>query len=268
MSLTEADTRAKLIDPAIHKRGWLEDLIRRETTAGAIEFIGGRTKRKQGRTDYLLCLPTADNENPLAIAVLEAKKEDEPATLGLEQAKIYAKRMNVPFVFSTNGYLFVEFDAFAGRVSEEYPLDKFPTPEKLRELYQKHKGFTLEDEKAKALLVPYYGGQSERRYYQDAAIRAALEKIASGKKGCDRVLLSLATGAGKTRIAVQLLHKLERSGQLRRALFVCDRNALKKQGYGKLFSTFGDDAAMVTKNDPKKNARVVVATYQSLGIDE
>jgi type I restriction enzyme R subunit len=126
----------------------------------------------------------------------------------------------------------------------------------------------LESEVAKPLFVPYQGGQSERRYYQDAAIRAALEKIASKKQDWNRVLLSLATGSGKTRIAVQLLHKLEKSGQLKRALFVCDRNELRRQGYGTLFSTFGDNAVKFSKNSKWQNARLIVATYQSLGLDE
>lgn len=268
MAYNEADTRAKLIDPSIHKVGWTEDFIRRETTAGTIEIINGRPRRKNGRTDYLLCLPAKNEENPLAIAILEAKKEDEHSSLGLDQAKAYAKRLNVPFVFSTNGHLFVAYDAFSEKVSEELSLEQFPNPEKLKNLYEKGKGFSIEGDYSKPLFIPYKGGQSERRYYQDAAIRAALEKIASQKKGWNRVLLSLATGSGKTRIAVQLLHKLEKSGQLRKALFVCDRNELKRQGYGSLFSIFGDNAAMVSRNNPQKNARIVVATYQSLGLDE
>lgn len=268
MALNEADTRAKLIDPKIHAVGWKEDTIRRETTAGTIEIINGRPKRRNGRTDYLLCLPAKGDENPLAVAVLEAKKEDDYATLGLEQAKWYAKRLHVPFVFSTNGHLFVAYDSFSGKVTEEKRLEYFPTPEKLKKMFEKGMGFSLDDEYSKTLFVPYHGGQSERRYYQDAAIRAALEKIAARKHGWNRILLSLATGSGKTRIAVQLLHKLEKSGQLRKALFVCDRNELKKQGYGTMFSLFRDNAAMVSKNNPQKNARIVVATYQSLGLDK
>jgi type I restriction enzyme R subunit len=92
MPFNEADTRAKLIDPTIHKVGWNEDLIRRETTAGTIEIINGRPKRRVGRTDYFLCLPISkEGQIPLAIAILEAKKESEHATIGLEQAKQYAK---------------------------------------------------------------------------------------------------------------------------------------------------------------------------------
>lgn len=268
MGLNEADTRAKLIDPALHGLGWTEDLIRRETTAGTIEIINGTPKRKKGRTDYLLCLPVKAGENPLAIAVLEAKKEDEHAKLGLGQAKEYAKSLNVPFVFSTNGHLFVEYDSFDEKVGEELRLESFPKPELLKKLYEAGRGFSLEDEGAKPLCIPYRGGQSERRYYQDATIRAALEKIAGKKEGWNRVLLSLATGSGKTRIAVQLLHKLAEAGHLRKALFVCDRNELRKQGFGQMFSVFGDNADFVVNKDPKKNARIIVATYQALGIDE
>jgi type I restriction enzyme R subunit len=268
MGFNEADTRAKLIDPVLHKIGWTEDLIRREMTAGTIEIISGNPKRRKGRTDYLLCLPVQEKQNPLSIGTLEAKKEDEYATLGIEQAKEYAKRLNVPFVFATNGHMFVEYDSFSEKVSEELPLSMFPTPDLLKKLYEAGKGFSLEEVDAKALCVPYRGGQSERRYYQDAAIRAALEKIAAKKAGWNRILESLATGSGKTRIAVQLLDKLVEAGQVRRALFVCDRNELRKQGFGRLFSYFGDNAAEVKNRNPQKNARIIVATYQALGLYE
>ena len=268
MGYNEADTRAKLIDPTLHKIGWTKDLIRRETTAGTIEIINGKTKRKRGRTDYVFCLPVKGGYNPLSIGVLEAKKEDEYASLGIEQAKEYAKALNIPFVFSSNGHLFVEYDFFQDMVMEEHSLDKFPTPELLKRLYEERKGFSLDDDDAKPLLVPYMGGQAERRYYQDAAIRATLEKIALKNDGWNRVLLSLATGSGKTRIAVQLLHKLAESGHLKRALFVCDRNELRKQGFGQMFAAFGDNAAFVENKNPQKNARIIVSTYQALGIDE
>ncbi|HEY9246373.1 MAG TPA: DEAD/DEAH box helicase family protein, partial [Candidatus Methanoperedens sp.] len=215
-----------------------------------------------------MCLPLKEKDNPLSIGVLEAKNEGEHATLGLGQAKEYAKTLNIPFVFSTNGHLFVAYDSFSEKVTEELPIESFPEPELLRKLYEESRGFSLSDNNAKPLFVPYRGGQSERRYYQDAAIRATLEKIAGKKEGWNRVLLSLATGSGKTRIAVQLLHKLAEAGHLRRALFVCDRNELRKQGFGQMFSVFSDNAAFVENKDPKKNARIIVSTYQALGIDE
>ena len=106
---TEADTRAKLIDPAIHKCGWTEDLIRREETAGAVEIINGKARRRsRGRVDYVLRIKVNLGSQPVAIALIEAKKDSLPPGHGLDQAKGYAacKRLNVPFVFSSNGYLF------------------------------------------------------------------------------------------------------------------------------------------------------------------
>ncbi|HLC30627.1 MAG TPA: DEAD/DEAH box helicase family protein [Dehalococcoidia bacterium] len=115
------------------------------------------------------------------------------------------------------------------------------------------------------MFIPYKGGEGPtvRRYYQDAAIRAALEKMAAGGK---RVLLPMATASGKTYVAAYLLWKLYRAGQLRRALFVCDRTFLATQGKEKLHNTFGDDAAEVTTSNPQKNARILIATYQTLNV--
>jgi len=174
MPFGEADTRAKLIDPAIHTRGWTEELIRREETAGAIEITGGRPrKRARGRVDYTLRISVNSETQPVAVALIEAKAENLPPDPGLEQAKLYAscKRLNVPFVFSSNGHLFVEFDCFTGKTAAAKPLSEFPTPAQLRARYEGGKGFTLGSPAAKPLLVRYTGGEATRRYYQDAAIR-------------------------------------------------------------------------------------------------
>lgn len=267
MAMSESDTRAKLIDPAIHKRGWTEDLIKREETAGAIEIFEGRARRKaKGRIDYILRIRVNRDTQPVAVALIEAKAEHLPPNHGLEQAKLYAacSRLNVKFVFSTNGHLFVEYDRFTGLTSKPKPLSEFPTPDELRERYEQGMGFKLSDEKARPLLTRYTGGEATRRYYQDAAIRAVLEKIAKGEK---RALLSLATGAGKTFIAVNLLKRIADAGQLRKALFVCDRDELRRQASGAFQNLFGSNAAPVENGNPQKNARVVIATYQSLDVD-
>ncbi|MBI2926503.1 MAG: DEAD/DEAH box helicase family protein [Verrucomicrobia bacterium] len=271
MGYGEADTRAKLIDPALHARGWTEDLIRREETAGAIEVIDGKPrKRAKGRVDYSLRVKVTLESQPVALAVIEAKAEDLPPGHGLEQAKLYAccKRLNVPFVFSSNGHLFVEFDSFTGKTTAPKPLSEFPTPGELRARYEKAKGFALDSPAAKPLLTRYTGGEATRRYYQDAAIRAVLEKLARGEK---RALLTLATGAGKTFIAVHLLRRIADAGQLRRALFVCDRDELRSQGLGALQNVFGAEAAEVYRapdgSNHARNARIHVATYQTLDVD-
>ncbi len=112
--------------------------------------------------------------------------------------------------------------------------------------------------------MPYPGGEAQRRYYQDAAIRAVLEKLALGRE--KKALLSLATGAGKTWIAVALLRKIADAGQLRRALFVCDRDELRGQALTAFQNAFGADAAAVSSGKPQKNARVLIATYQTLDV--
>ncbi|MEW6142844.1 MAG: DEAD/DEAH box helicase family protein [Chloroflexota bacterium] len=264
MTLSEADTKAKLIDPALHSMGWTEDLIRREETAQGIDIVDGKPKRRQrGRTDYLLRLRVNTTTQPVAVALLEAKKSNEPPDKGLEQAKRYARLNHVPFVYSYNGHLFVEYNHFTGKTGYPIGLDQFPTPQELRQRYELGTGFSLGAENAKPLLIPYPGGEASRRYYQDAAIRAALEKMVQGKK---RILLFLATGTGKTFIAVHLLKKIADAGQLHRALFVCDRDELRSQGLNHFQNVFGADAAEVTGTNPQKNARILIATYQTLNV--
>ncbi len=276
MALSESDTRAKLIDPGLHARGWTEDLIRREETAGAIHVIDGKPhKRSRGRVDYVLRIKVNPDTQPVAVALIEAKAEHLPPAHGLEQAKLYAraKRMNVPFVFSCNGHLFVEYDSLTGMTADPRPLAEFPEPDHLRARYEAAVGFSLEDPAARPLLMRYAGGEATRRYYQDAAIRAALEKIARSQKTGEpgRVLLSLATGSGKTFIAVNLLKRIADAGQLRRALFVCDRDELRSQALGAFQNVFGADAAEVYRESDgtnhARNARVHIATYQTLDVD-
>ena len=269
MPLSESDTRAKLIDPALHQRGWTEDLIRREESAGTVYIVSGQPRQQaKGWVDYTLRLPAAHGAQPVAVAValIEAKAEQYAPGHGLQQAKQYAssRRLHVPFVFSSNGHQFVEFDSSTGKTSRPRRLAVFPSPDELRLRYEQIKGFALDSDAAKPLFRPYLGGESQRRYYQDAAIRAALEKIAAGH---NRVLLSMATGSGKTFIAVHLLRKIADAGQLRRALFVCDRQELRDQAAGALHAAFGGDAAEASTANPQLNARVVVATYQTLGVD-
>jgi type I restriction enzyme R subunit len=276
MPFNEADTRAKLIDPAIHKRGWTEDLIRREETAGTVEIINGKARRRsRGKIDYVLRVKVNVDTQPVALALIEAKKESLPAGHGLDQAKGYSecRRLNVRFVFSSNGHQFVEFDCFTGLTSSPRPMSEFPTPAELRARYEQGMGFTLESPAARPLLQPYPGGEGARRYYQDAAIRAVMEKIAQCQTDGrpKRALLSLATGAGKTFIAVNLLKRISDAGQLTRALFVCDRDELRTQALKAFQNVFGADAAEVYRKpdgtNNAKNARIHIATYQTLGVE-
>ena len=271
MTLNEADTRAELIDPVLRSRGWSGDrgVIKREqTSAGAVQIINGKPRRSASKTaDYTLSILLPDSEQAVAVkvAVIEAKAERYSPTRGLQQAKQTAdvNRHNVPFAFSSNGHRFVGFDASTGLTTEPKPLSEFPTPEELRHRYEESREIKLDRPEAKPLLTSYYVGGDSVRYYQDAAVRSVLEKVAKGEK---RALLSLATGTGKTLIAVNILKRVADAGQLRKALFICDRDELRSQGLTALNQAFGSDAARATTGNPEKNARVIVATYQTLGI--
>lgn len=271
MPLNEAETRAKLIDPAIKAVGWTEAHIKREETAGRIAIIKGKAVRsRSGRTDYTLRLVGGKDTQAVAVAVLEAKSEDKHPSYGLEQSKLYSrsKQLNTPFVFTSNGHLFVEYDHFTGLTTEPRPLSKFPSPGELWVRYEKGMGFKLTDEAAKPLVTPYAGsGENYRRYYQDACIRAVFEKMAKPDT-VKRALISLATGGGKTTIAALMLRRFADAGQLRKALFVCDRTELRENGAKAMRAAFGSNAAEVKDGDPAKNARVLIATYQTLGIDK
>jgi len=265
MTRDEKQTRIELIDPTIYECGWTEALIREEKTPGGIDIVDGRPRKRKGRTDYLLCIPVMEGKTPLAVAVLEAKAEGKLASLGIQQAKDYKKKFNVPFVFSSNGHLYTEYADDTGRIKDLLPLNTFPSPEDLKQRYERIKGIKLDSGNAQSLLMPYKGGEAARWYFQDAAIRATLEKIAQGKT---KILLSLATGTGKTIIATQLLYKIAQAGKLKRALFLCDRDELRTQGMGKLHAIFGDNVQEVTTKDPQRNARILVSTYQTLNVTD
>jgi len=279
MGWAEADTRAKFIDPAIRLRGWTEEHIAREETAGA-NYIDakGKARKSRKRMDYVMRLKLTPQTQPVAVAFLEAKAEDYPPERGFEQVKDYqraSKRHNVPFVYSTNGHLFIEYDSITGQTSDPRPIAEFPTTDELRARYEAVKGFDLDDEAARPLLIAYPGGDSGRRYYQDAAVRATLEKLArvealiiqgDAQPTDRRALLSLATGSGKTYIAVSLLYRIAMAGNMGRALFICDRDELRTQALAAFQRVFGADAQEVSSRSAQKNARVLIATYQTLDV--
>jgi len=281
----ESDTRAKLIDPALHNALWVEQVIdgerhshgeiRREQSAVRIDILEGKAlKRGKGRVDYLLCAFVGEHEQPLTLAFVEAKKEKLQPTHGLEQVKEYARRFTVKFVYSTNGHQFVEYDSHTGKTSDPLPMSQFPGPAALRQRWFAATGLSPDAPGLAPMLTPYHASGDRPRYYQDAAIRAVLERAAQAAAGTERprALLALATGAGKTSIAVGLLQRLSDSGQLRRGLFLCDRDELREQAHTRFHNVFGADAKIVRQasdgSNEAKNARIHVATYQSLGIHE
>ncbi|WNV06035.1 DEAD/DEAH box helicase family protein [Candidatus Methylospira mobilis] len=279
MSYNEAETRYHLIDPALRDKGYDDASKLKLETPAPVEAIGhkGRRRAGGGRTDYLLCVQTPDCPAPLPVGVLEAKKEDADPLKGMQQAKSYAEcsRFHVRYVFATNGHLYGEYDKTSGLQSGPHPFkEHFPSHAGLTRRYADDTGIALDRPDAALLFAADSAAYPKKRYYQDAAIRACFEKILRCeqlRQPC-RVLLALATGAGKTVLAANLLWRLnEAQGLPKPALFLCDRDELREQAYNKLSAAFGDSARIVANSKGRnaaKNARVHIATYQTLGLDD
>lgn len=278
VAFNEEETRFHLIDPVLRKKGYDDPQRIRLETPAPVEPTGpkGRRSKRGGRTDYLLCVQVGDMLKPLPIAVLEAKRESEDPLAGMEQAKGYAdcKRFDVQYVFASNGHLYGEYDKPSGIQAGPHPLSDFPPHPELCMRYARDKGIDLTSPDAALLFQADSPAWSASRYYQDAAIRAAFEKIILERQAGrpPRVLLTLATGAGKTIIATNLLWRMAQAGLLPKpALFLCDRDELREQAYTKLKAAFGGNARIVETvrgQNAAANARIHIATYQTLGIDE
>jgi len=254
--MNEAETRAELIDPKLKASGWgvIEDskVLRERNvckiTDGRIQVGGGR--KKPLIADYILVY------KGVKLAVVEAKSNELPVGEGVAQAKIYAQKLNLDYTFSTNGK---EIYQICMKTGEEKLIFNFPTPEKLWEL-------TYSDQnewRDKFNKIPFEdkSGTWQLRYYQEIAVRNTLEAIAQNKT---RILLTLATGTGKTAIAFQIAWKLFQSrwslnkdGKRRpRILFLADRNILADQAFNS-FSSFPEDAMVRIKpKDIRQKGRV------------
>ena len=278
MTFNEEETRFHRIDPVLRHKGYNDPQRIRLETPAPVEPTGprGRRRRGAGRTDYLLCVQVGNMPKPLPVAVLEAKRESEDPLRGMDQAKSYAdcKRFDVQYVFATNGHLYGDYDKPSGIQTGPHPLDDFPPHPDLCARYAQDKGLNLASSDAALLFQADSPAWSQTRYYQDAAIRASFEKIIFERQEgqAPRVLLTLATGAGKTVIATNLLWRMAQAGLLPKpALFLCDRDELREQAYTKLKAAFGGNARIVQAErgqNAAANARIHIATYQTLGIDE
>lgn len=245
-ALTEQDIRSKYITPAVLRAQWdLHSQIREEVnfTKGRI-IVRGKlvTRGEPKRADYILYY-----KPNLPIAVIEAKDNTYPVGGGMQQALEYARTLNIPFVFSSNGDGFVFHDrtGTAAQVETNLGLDDFPTPDELWARYRKWKGLAPDGEAM--VLQDYYddGSGKAPRYYQLNAINAATEAIA---KGQNRVLLVMATGTGKTYTAFQIIWRLWKAGRKRRILFLADRNVLVDQTMVNDFRPFGAAMAKLSTN--------------------
>ncbi len=251
--MNEAETRAEHIDPALAAAGWgvvegSRILREYQITKGRIEGAGRRGRAHCA--DYILVYRNHK------LAVVEAKAWDHPLTEGLAQAKDYADRLALRFAFTTNGQAVFGVDMHNGR---EGKVPRYPTPDELwKQTFAEQNAW-----RDRFAAVPFEdkGGYFQGRYYQDIAIERVLEALAAGR---DRILLTLATGTGKTFIAFQIAWKLFHSrwnlsgepSRRPRILFLADRNILADQAYN-AFSAFPEDAMVrIEPDDIRKKGRV------------
>ncbi|MDR7415277.1 MAG: DEAD/DEAH box helicase family protein [Armatimonadota bacterium] len=291
MGMNEAETRARLVELKLKAAGWTDQHLGREFyynrdhqyTPGKIILVGDRIRRgKPRRVDYLLRYTDG-----FPIAVVEAEPEDSPPDAGLEQAKGYARDLGLAFAYSTNGHRIVEYDFFTHTTRD---LDRFPSPDDLWQRWQVNTGLTqpvpgqlkeapsiygLPERQTNPLLCPYCPESlcGKRPYYfQEVAIREVILRIMRGQR---RILLTMATGTGKTFVAFQIVWKLLKSrwlenrhpGRPARVLFLADRIVLRDQAYN-TFSPFATGTSeprfLIEGHPPNLNRDLYFGIYQTL----
>jgi type I restriction enzyme, R subunit len=255
--MSEADTCRKYVLPNLYAAGWEDEQIaeQRYITDGRIIPLGQNKHRRleRLRPDYILYL-----KRHVPIAVVEAKADYKLPGDGLQQAIHYAEMLGVNFAYATNGHGIVERDLAAGT---ERNLSQFPDPD---ELWERLRGVRqLSDAAdAAAALTAYYeevGGKTPR-YYQLVAINRAVEAVITGQP---RILLTMATGTGKTFVAFQIVWRLWKAGRKKRILFLADRNVLIDQAKDRTFSPM-DEAMTKIKGKAVKSREMYFALYQAL----
>ena len=263
--MSEEDIKLQYITPSITSK-WNRAKITMETriTDGKINLKGNFVFReKPKRADYILYLSA---NNP--IAIVEAKDNTHSISHGLQQAIAYAKMLDLPFAYSSNGDGFAEHDFLTGQ-EREFGLDEFPTEQELIERYKKESGITPQQEVA--IEQPYYSSQNTYppRYYQRIAINRTVDAIARGQQ---RLLLVMATGTGKTYTAFQIVYRMLQSGLKRKILYLADRNILVDQSIQQDFAPLEkvihkinvakDDKSTITSHE------VFFSLYQQLVGDD
>lgn len=261
-NLSEEDIKLRYITPAIQNAGWDNKQIRMEYafTAGRIILRGNITARgKKKSADYLLSY-----KSNFPLAVVEAKDNKHSVGAGLQQAIEYARELDVPYVYASNGDGFVEQNLITGEV-KELKLEEFPSPEDLYKKYKIDKG--IDEAEEKVILAPYYyiPDYKTPRYYQRVAINKTVDAVA---KGQNRVLLVSATGTGKTYMTFQIIYRLWKSGLKKKILFLADRNVLIDQTMTGDFKPFGGKMTKVQNRNLDSSYEIYLALYQQLAGDD
>ena len=263
--MTEEDIKLQYITPAIINK-WSQSKITMETkiTDGRINLKGNVAVRERPKkADYILYL---NANNP--IAVVEAKDNNHSVSYGLQQAMNYAKMLDIPFAFSSNGDGFAEHDFLTG-AERQFGLDEFPTEDELIARYKTEindgRGLTFEEEKI--IEQSYYMSHNtySPRYYQRIAVNRTLDAIAKDQK---RILLVMATGTGKTYTAFQIVYRLLKSGLKKKVLYLADRNILVDQSISQDFKPLEKTIHKINfaKDDPTTitSHEVYFSLYQQL----
>lgn len=256
--MSEEDIKLQFITPAILDK-WDKNRITMETkiTDGKICLNGNfvhRDKKSAKYADYVLYWNSG-----FPIAIVEAKENNHGVSFGLQQAITYAKMMDVPFAYSSNGDAFYEHDLLTGK-EREILLPDFPTPDELIERYTSNanKGNGLSADELTVIDQPYYSSQNtyEPRYYQRVAVNRTVDAVARGE---NRLLLVMATGTGKTYTAFQIVYRLLKSGMKRKILYLADRNILVDQSIQQDFSPL---KSVIHKINVAKDDRSTITSYQ------
>ena len=263
--MSEEDIKLQYITPALTDK-WDIQKITMETniTDGKINLKGNFvTREKPKRADYMLYL---NANNP--IAIIEAKDNKHSISHGLQQAMSYAKMLDIPFAYSSNGDGFYEHDFLTGQ-ERKLSLEEFPTEEELYSRYKKEANNEegMSENQEKMIQQPYYSSQKTYppRYYQRIAINRTVDAISRGK---DRLLLVMATGTGKTYTAFQIVYRLLKSGMKSKILYLADRNNLVDQSIQQDFAPLEKVIHKVnfSKDDPSTitSYQVYFSLYQQL----
>lgn len=265
----EADTCRKYVEPLLNAAGWDDPPCSYTEqvyfTDGRIIVTGARVRRRPGKkADYLLRL-TRD----FPIAVVEAKAAYKRPSDGLQQAKDYAQILDLRFAYSTNGLGIVEYDFMTG---QEREMTAFPRPSELWARYRNGTGLVDETMASRVLTPAYHQPDFSLRYYQRIAIDRTVQAILAGRR---RLLLTMATGSGKTPVAFQICWKLWSMGWSRdgtrarpRILYLADRNILVDDPKDKTFAPFGDARLKIENGNALQSREIYFSTYQSIAEDE